>query len=127
MFKSVFSFEGRIRRKEFAISFVIYLVCTSVLQYLIALNTASSGSQDSSLLYLLAYLLCIILIVAQSVKRCHDLGKSGWYQLIPFYVLWLLFAEGQDGVNEYGSNPKGIGNFYFSFEKEIDDKSEREN
>ena len=54
--------------------------------------------------------------IAQGAKRCHDRNNSGWYQLIPFYALWMLFADSDDGVNEYGSNPKGIGN-----NEEIDD------
>ena len=33
-------------------------------------------------------------------------GNSGWYQIIPFYVLWMLFAEGDKEANEYGNPPK---------------------
>ena len=45
-------------------------------------------------------------IWAQGAKRCHDRGNSGWYQIIPFYGLWMLFAEGEIGTNEYGNSPK---------------------
>ena len=47
-----------------------------------------------------------IWLLTQGAKRCHDLGNSGWYQLIPFYGLWMLFAKGDDDINEYGANPK---------------------
>ena len=49
-------------------------------------------------------------LLAQGAKRCHDRGNSGWYQIIPFYNLWMLFADSEKGVNDYGLNPKGIEN-----------------
>ncbi|MGS2764061.1 DUF805 domain-containing protein [Sinomicrobium sp. M5D2P9] len=49
-------------------------------------------------------------MIAQSAKRCHDRGYGGWYQLIPFFNIYLLFAESKYGPNQYGPNPKGEGN-----------------
>jgi uncharacterized membrane protein YhaH (DUF805 family) len=36
----------------------------------------------------------------------HDIGKSGWYSIIPIYNLILLVREGDRGDNEYGPDPK---------------------
>ena len=69
----------------------------------------SNPSNISSLFFILA-IPVIWFMIAQGAKRCHDRGNSGWYQLIPFYELWMLFADSDNGNNEYGPNPKGIGN-----------------
>jgi uncharacterized membrane protein YhaH (DUF805 family) len=42
----------------------------------------------------------------QCVKRMHDLGKSGWFVLIPFYNLMIFFDEGTKGSNAYGESLK---------------------
>jgi uncharacterized membrane protein YhaH (DUF805 family) len=36
----------------------------------------------------------------------HDVGKSGWFILIPIYNIILMCTEGEKGPNEYGSDPK---------------------
>ena len=58
-------------------------------------------------LFGLVYIPLLWFLYAQGAKRCHDLGNSGWWQIIPFYIFWLLFQDGQTGVNKYGNNPKG--------------------
>ncbi len=72
----------------------------------------SNENQNSTmtLLLLLVAIPGYWFIFAQGAKRCHDRGNSGWYQIIPFYGLWMLFADSEIGKNEYGLNPKDIGN-----------------
>ncbi|GJH40994.1 hypothetical protein RCZ04_15440 [Capnocytophaga sp. HP1101] len=61
----------------------------------------------------LLFTLLFWFILAQSVKRSHDLGQSGWYILLPFYnPFFLLFSEGVSGKNEYGEDPKKRINFF---------------
>jgi uncharacterized membrane protein YhaH (DUF805 family) len=36
----------------------------------------------------------------------HDVGKNGWYILIPIYNFILCVTEGDKGENEYGPDPK---------------------
>lgn len=60
----------------------------------------------TSYIFAFAYIPLIWFFLAQGAKRCHDRGNSGWYQLIPFYGFWMLFADGDAGVNNYGVNPK---------------------
>jgi uncharacterized membrane protein YhaH (DUF805 family) len=103
MFKTPFSFEGRIRRTEFGLSYIIYIVAAGIISALMEISEATSFLG-------LGFIPVIWFLIAQGAKRCHDRGNSGWYQLIPFYVFWMLFADSDIGQNEYGLNPKGIGN-----------------
>lgn len=104
MFKNSFSFDGRIRRLEYGLSYLIYIIVILVLEITVGVN------KINAVFIILIFIPLLWLLLAQGAKRCHDMGNSGWYQLIPFYVFWMLFADGDAGNNEYGPNPKGIGN-----------------
>ncbi|WP_412465614.1 DUF805 domain-containing protein [Pedobacter sp. KLB.chiD] len=101
MFKSVFSFEGRIRRTEYALSRIFCLISVAIIA-----AAAEGGSEAFGVLMLIP----LYILIAQSAKRCHDRGNSGWWMLIPFYSFILFFGPGDYGPNEYGDNPKGEGN-----------------
>lgn len=96
MFTAPFSFDGRIRRKEYGISLIIYFVGYSMVL----------GLSESSAIFGLVMIPLLWFLYAQGTKRCHDKGNPGWYQLIPFYVFWLLFSEGDKEPNKYGNSPK---------------------
>jgi len=101
MFKNPFSFEGRIRRLEFGLSIIIQIILFVIVE-LISIPLGKAG-----LFILLALLIPLYWFIwAQGAKRCHDLGKSGWWQIIPFYGLFMLFQNGETGENGYGSDPK---------------------
>ncbi|RBQ07934.1 DUF805 domain-containing protein [Pedobacter miscanthi] len=103
MFKDPFSFYGRIRRTEYALTQIAYLI---IYFFVIVLEeNGTFGAWINIVILLPAYLM-----ISQGAKRCHDLGKSGWWQLVPFYGFAMLFASGDYGPNEYGDNPKGEGN-----------------
>ena len=36
----------------------------------------------------------------------HDVGKSGWFLLVPIYSLILACTDSEAGDNQYGPNPK---------------------
>jgi len=108
MFKNPFSFEGRIRRLEYGLSYLIYVsLCGFISIMVTMLGAAASGT--ATIISLVLYIPAFWFLLAQGAKRCHDRGNSGVWQIIPFYQLWMLFADGDIGDNEYGPNPKGIG------------------
>lgn len=96
LFANPFSFEGRIRRLEYGISTIIFYVTYAVIMEL-AIDTPILG---------LALIPTCWFILAQGAKRCHDKGNSGWFQIIPFYFIVLIFVEGDKHKNEYGYSPK---------------------
>lgn len=77
MFKNPFSFEGRIRRTEYGISLIIYAVCATLIGIII------DESYGELAFLAFAYIPMLWFLWAQGAKRCHDLGNSGWWQLIP--------------------------------------------
>ena len=102
MFKNPFSFEGRIRRTEYGLS----LIAAAVGRVFITMILASGNQEGLGFLNLLFQVPFLWFFLAQGAKRCHDVGLNGWYQLIPFCPLFLIFASGEEGSNEYGANPK---------------------
>ena len=96
MFNAPFSFDGRIRRTEYGISMIIYVAAYAI----------TLGLIEASSIFGIVLIPILWFLWAQGAKRCHDRGNSGWYQLIPFYGLWMLFAEGDMSENEYGNSPK---------------------
>jgi len=97
-----FSFEGRIRRTEYGITFIVYFIVITFLNAIFV--TEAEGALVG---YFILFIPMLWFLWAQGAKRCHDIGHSGWYQIIPFYVIWMIFTEGEKGIrNKYGLNPK---------------------
>lgn len=91
---------------EYGISLLVYLVPATIVNHILERNPDDAG------LLGLVYIPLFWILLAQGAKRCHDLGKNGWWQIIPFFSFALLFIDGEPGSNEYGENPKGIKSIY---------------
>ena len=66
-------------------------------------------------IYTLVALTHVIPSLAVSVRRLHDVGKSGWFLLISLIPIigsiWLLIlfcTDGDNGDNTYGASPKQL-------------------
>jgi uncharacterized membrane protein YhaH (DUF805 family) len=76
-----FSAEGRIGQKDFWLAAVILFVFSIVIHAAAVVGTL--------LWFLSAY--CWICIYS---KRLHDIGRSGWLQVLPFVLGWMLMTVG---------------------------------
>lgn len=100
MFQNIFSASGRIRRLEY---FIVYFASSSIFCLLSPFVEYSEFAAILLLIYIIPY---YWVIIAAGIKRCHDLGHSGWFMFVPFYGLIMAFCEGDPGINEYGPSPK---------------------
>lgn len=99
MFSRPFSFDGRIRRTEYGISFIISAFLFAIINVLL--------QEEELALVWFAYVPLYWFLFAQGAKRCHDMGQNGWWQIIPLYPIWMIFGKGEEGIqNKYGVNPK---------------------
>lgn len=106
-------FNGRARRKEFWMFFLfnlIFSVAAMILDNVLGIAWEKIGYGPLYVIYGLAVFLPNL---AVTVRRLHDVGKSGWWifiSLIPLigaiWLLVLMVTDGNPGNNEYGPNPK---------------------
>lgn len=103
MFKRVFSFKGRIRRLEYGLLYIFFIIWYIIFMSITEMN---DPNPFLALLAILSIVPAYWYLWAQGAKRCHDRGNSGWYQIIPFYFIIMIFGGSDEGSNEYGTNPK---------------------
>ncbi len=97
MLPHILSFEGRIKRGEYAITILPLLFLNNLIIIPASVHEPIFGFS--------ALILSLWVGFAQGAKRCHDLSKSGWFQLVPFYGLFMLFDSGTYHDNKYGLSP----------------------
>ena len=99
-------FDGRARRSEYWYFVLFNFIISFAIGFVEgATGMAQAGSGILSTIYSLGVL---VPSIAVGVRRMHDVGKSGWYLLIPIYNLILACTDGEVGENQYGRDPKGI-------------------
>jgi uncharacterized membrane protein YhaH (DUF805 family) len=102
--KKFADFNGRARRKEYWMFLLFYYIIYFVLTLL------ASALGNAGLILIVIYSLGMLIpMLSCAVRRMHDVGKSGWFILIPIYNLILALTAGEVGPNEYGPDPKGNG------------------
>ena len=131
-------FNGRARRSEFWFFRLFYFLSVFLPIFIGFILVCMGGgdfqdystSESPSVLTILGALIAFVGVIASiglfvpdlavTTRRLHDTGKSGWLMLIgmiPYVniitgIVLLVFycMDSTPGENQYGPNPKGIGN-----------------
>ena len=111
--KQYANFEGRARRKEYWMFFLFNFIFALVAVALDNLLGTSNPEVGIGVVYGLYVLLVLVPGIAVTVRRLHDIGKSGWMILValiplvgPIWLLVLTVTNSDQGQNQYGENPK---------------------
>jgi uncharacterized membrane protein YhaH (DUF805 family) len=106
-------FGGRSRRAEYWYFVLFNLIVFIVLELIDALLGTYNFVQGVGLLSGIYGLAVLIPTLAVTVRRLHDIDRTGWWiliNLIPLIgtIVLLVFAvtDGTPGSNQYGPNPK---------------------
>lgn len=107
--KKYADFSGRARRQELW----MFVLCNALVEAVVLTLDVVLGAM---FILCAVYTMAIVLpAIALTVRRLHDLGKSGWWYFIGcipligwIWMLVLMATEGQPHENAYGQSPKSI-------------------
>ena len=100
-------FSGRARREEFWMFFLFNIIVSGAIGGVAGILAAMLHSPGVVGIIIAIYSLAMLIpSIAVSIRRMHDIGRSGWWIIVPVVHLVFLFLDSQPGENEYGSNPK---------------------
>lgn len=115
VWKRYAEFTGRSRRMEYWMFSLIHGVVFLLLEGAVLAVAAVRVPGAAVFIFTLCFLYAVAAMVpglAVSVRRLHDMGKSGWWMLLSFVplldLLLLVFLcfDSEPGSNRYGPNPK---------------------
>ena len=88
-FSKYFVVAGRASRSEYWWFYLVYLL------FYVAFSATESN------IFLIGVIATLIPLLTAGIRRMHDVDKSGWFLLIPFYNLVLAVTEGTPGPNRF--------------------------
>jgi uncharacterized membrane protein YhaH (DUF805 family) len=116
-FRNRINFSGRATRSEFWF-WTLFVVLYSVVLMVafLALNLDVDKALNPFIVVCLLILVSVVPGIALTVRRLHDLGRSGWTGLVlvvPFlgqviFVVWMC-TRGTQGPNRFGGDPLEAG------------------
>ncbi|MDD5870002.1 MAG: DUF805 domain-containing protein [Bacteroidales bacterium] len=113
--RKYYCFTGRSRRSEvFPFIILTGMMCGTLL-YLKPDNSNSGGPSPE----LIPFIITILPTLGAIVRRLHDIGRSGWWVLLPIFGEIFIFKDSDKKENEYGKSPKYQPEY---FTEELPDK-----
>ena len=112
--ETFFRISNRINRKRYIKRMLALLGITFILAFLVNFSLLIVGADilAEDMLEGALGLLTLIPSLALMIRRLHDLDRPAWWVIATFVpllnlVLWLylLFARGTYGPNQYGADP----------------------
>lgn len=109
-------FSGRSRRMEYWMftlvhAIILFVLCIGITGFGVLKQPAIGAT--SGLIAAAYGLAALIPCFAVTVRRLHDINKTGWWILISLVpvaggiaLLVMTFLEGTHGANQYGPDPK---------------------
>ncbi|PID70018.1 DUF805 domain-containing protein [bacterium DOLZORAL124_38_8] len=88
-------FDGRACRHEFWTFTLVNWAVTIVLGII-------GGIIGTTILETIFSLVVLVPGIAVGIRRMHDINKSGWFILVPFYNIYLFCLKGDEKENQYG-------------------------
>lgn len=111
--KNYAGFSGRARRKEYWMFTLFNIIISFVLGFVDGIIGSVNPTVGIGALGGIYSLAVLIPSLAVSVRRLHDVGKSGWMLLIALipiigaiWLLVLMVSDSKPEENQYGPNPK---------------------
>ena len=108
--------SGRLNRLRYLKrSLILFVVEVILLTVIAVVCMEPSGNDISSAGYVLFTLTIVVFLPVYyllTIRRLHDLDKSGWFclaMLVPvvntLFSIYVVFAPGTVGSNKYGADP----------------------
>ena len=126
-----FNLKGRITRKAFFLRWLFSLGLFLIFKWFYYNGFFTEYDSRSFIFFETIYFYILPLFISifnliQGAKRMHDVNKSGWYFLSPFYNIYLIFTPGSKGNNEYGIDPSPTKNIQYFDEIESNKQVNKE-
>lgn len=103
------NFSGRARRSEYWLANLAFFLAQMAWAILLTIT----GWEVFRFLIALFWIICLLPLLAVSVRRLHDIGRSGWWLLIKAIplagdIVILVFSclDSVPFTNQYGPSPK---------------------